>query len=90
MTAQQDHHRVCLGWDEAKEEDVATATVVTLQHRLPQGAIFVQRHLFGLGSHQVVDDVAVEQKPGHVNQVNQAMDRLMMWLWNKNQVRRTR
>ena len=62
MAAQQNHHGVGLGWDESQEEDVATAAVVALQHRLPQGAILVQGHLLGLSTHQVVDDVAVQQQ----------------------------
>lgn len=33
--AQQHHNRVSLGRDEAEEEDVAAAAVVTLQNRLP-------------------------------------------------------
>ena len=56
--AQQHHHRVGLGGYEAQEEDVATATVVALQHRLAQRPVFVQSHLFAFGSHQVVYDVA--------------------------------
>ncbi|TNN42705.1 hypothetical protein EYF80_047098 [Liparis tanakae] len=50
---EQNHHRIGLGRDEAQEEDVAAATVVTLQHRLAQRPVFVQRHLFAFGPHQL-------------------------------------
>ena len=62
LPAKQYHHRVCLGRDEPQEEDVATATVVALQHRLPQRTILVQSHLLGLGSDQVVHNVAERGK----------------------------
>lgn len=59
LTAQQHHHRVGLGGDEAQQEDVAAAAVVALEHRLTQRPLLVQRHLLALGPHQVVHDVAV-------------------------------
>lgn len=62
--AKQHHHGVSLGRDEAQEEDVAAATVVTLQHSLTQRSIFMQRHLFAFGSHQVVHNVAEIQRAG--------------------------
>ena len=58
LPAQQHDHRVRLGRDESQQEDVATATVVTLQNRLPQRTILMQGHLLGLGSDQVVHNVA--------------------------------
>lgn len=58
LPAQKHHHRVGLGRDEAQQEDIATATVVALQHSFPQRAIFMQGHLLGLCSHQVVYNVA--------------------------------
>lgn len=58
LPAQQHHNRISLGRDEAQQEDIATAAVVALQHRLPQWAIFMQGHFLGLGSHQVVYNVA--------------------------------
>lgn len=60
MATQQHHDRVGLGRDEAEEKDVATATVVALQYCLSQRTVLVQCHLFGLGPHQVVDDVAAK------------------------------
>lgn len=57
LPAKQYHHRVCLGGDEPQEEDVATATVVALQHSLPQRTVLVQSHLLGLCSDQVVHNV---------------------------------
>ena len=58
IPAEQHHHRVSLGGDEAQQEDIAAAAVVALQHRLAQRPILVQRHLLALGPHQVVHDVA--------------------------------
>lgn len=61
--AKKHHHGVCLGRDETQQEDVAAATVVALQHSLTQRPIFMQRHLFAFGSHQVVYNVAEIQRP---------------------------
>lgn len=62
LPAQQHHHRVGFSRDEAQEENVATAAVVTLQHSFPQGAVFVQGHLLGLCSHQVVHNVTASEE----------------------------
>ena len=69
LSAEQHDHRVSLGWDESKEEDVLAAAVVALQDGLAQGAILVQGDFLGLGSHQVVDDVAGHNREAkmHVN-----------------------
>lgn len=63
--AQQNHHGVSLGWDEAQQEDVAAAAVVALQDGLAQGPVLVQSHLLALGSHQVVHDVAASTETDH-------------------------
>lgn len=60
--AQQNHHGVSLGWDEAEEENVPTATVVAFQDSLSQRSILVQSHLFALGSHQVIHNVAASKQ----------------------------
>lgn len=60
--AQQNHHGVSLGWDEAEEENVPTAAVVTFQDSLSQRSILVQSHLFALGSHQVIHNVAASKQ----------------------------
>lgn len=60
--AQEHHDRISLGWNEAQEENIATAAVVTLQHRLPQRTIFMQGHLLAFGTHQMVDNMAVKEE----------------------------
>lgn len=61
LPAQQDHHRVRLGWDETEKEDVAASTVVTLKHCLSQRAILMQSDFLALSSYQVVHNVAEER-----------------------------
>lgn len=58
VPAEEHHHGIGLGRDEAQQEDIPAATVVALQHRLAQWAVLVQRHLFAFGSDQMVHDVA--------------------------------
>lgn len=58
LPAQQHHHWVSLGRDEAKQEDVAAATVVTLQDCLTKGPILVQSYLFAFCPHKVIYNVA--------------------------------
>jgi len=67
LPAEQHHHGVGLGGDEAQQEDVAAAAVVALEHRLAQRAVLVQGHLLALGPHQVVHDVAGDETHDDVN-----------------------
>lgn len=60
--AQEHHDRIGLGWNETQKENVTTATVVTLQHGLPQRTIFMQGNLLTFGTHQMVDDMAVKEE----------------------------
>lgn len=64
LPAEKHHHGISLGGDEAQEEDVATAAVVTLQHRLAERPIFMQRHLFAFGSYQVIHNVTESRRTG--------------------------
>mmetsp|Transcript_56047 Transcript_56047/g.132980 ORF Transcript_56047/g.132980 Transcript_56047/m.132980 type:complete len:360 (+) Transcript_56047:1840-2919(+) len=54
--AEQHNHLLLLRRDEAEHEDVALAAVVTLEHRLSERRIAVQRHLLELGADEVVDN----------------------------------
>lgn len=48
MSAEQDHHRLLLGGDEAQDKDVLVAAVVALQEGLSQGTVLVKGHLLAL------------------------------------------
>lgn len=62
--AQQNHHRVSLSRNKAKEKDVTTSAVVTFQDGLSQRSIFVESHLFALRSHKMINDVAGTREDG--------------------------
>ena len=57
LPAQQHHHRVGLGGDEAEEEDILGAAVVAFEGGVAEGGGGVELHLLVACADKVVDDV---------------------------------
>ena len=62
MSAEQYHHSFFLSGDESQHENILSATVVALQHRLSKEGVPVEGDFLVSRAHQVVDNVAKERK----------------------------
>ena len=56
-STEKHHYRVALGRDVAKEENIATATAETLEHRIAQLTVLVEADFFTLGANQMIDNM---------------------------------
>lgn len=68
VSTEQNNHRLRLGWDKPQEKNISATTVIALENSFSKRAIFVQGHLFGISSHQMIDDVADNNQTSNTNQ----------------------
>lgn len=62
LPAQKNNYRICFSWNEAKQKDITTATIVTFQLSFTKWTVLMKGYFFMLCPDKMVDDMAISKQ----------------------------